>query len=221
MTRLVVLATALLLATGAHARQDQKKLPPEVAELLKLDADGFLKKFDKNQDGFVTKDELPEYLAKTFERFDRNGDGKLDRTEIAALLQTLRLMLAPPPEVEAVVEKLLALYDTDKDGKVSKAEAGGALANNFAALDLNQDGFLDRGELRLAAASFLQKKKGPGFGKGAPDFDALDLNADGRLSRAELKGTPFEKVFDLIDTNRDGVIDRAEFEAYLKKIEKK
>jgi Ca2+-binding EF-hand superfamily protein len=223
MHRLAVLAAALLLTGAGHAQvqPDPKKLPPELAELLKLDADAFLKKYDKNRDGFVTKEELPDFLAKNFERSDRNGDGKLDRTEITALLNTLRVMLTPPPEVEKIVEKLLAAFDTDKDGKISKAEARGKVADNFAAFDLNKDGFLDRGELRVVAAQFLaaggKKKDFPA----ALDFDSLDRNADGRLSRAELKGTPFEKVFDQIDTNRDGLIDRDEFEAYLKKVEKK
>ncbi len=220
MNRVCLLAIALMLcATGSlPAQPGQKKLPPQLAELLKLDADAFLKQFDKNKDGFLTKNELPEGFAKIFARADQNGDGKLSRQEVAQLLQTLRVMLTPPPQVEKFVEKLLAQFDRDKDGKVSKAEARGKIADNFAALDLNQDGFLDRGELRLVVARFLAAGA-----QGAPmtaDFDALDKNADGRLSRAELKGTKWEKVFDQIDTNRDGRVDRAEWEAYQKKIEK-
>ena len=221
MLRFAILAVALLLAHAGllQAQPDPKKLPPELAEVLKGDTDAFLKKFDKNKDGFLTKDELPDYLAKNFARSDLNGDGILDRQEITALVQTLKTMLLARPELEAVVEKLLAQFDKDKDGKISKSEARGKIADNFAAFDLDKDGFLDRGELRLIAVRFLAAgKPNP---KAAQDFDSLDLNADGRLSRAELKGTPYAAVFDQIDSNGDGLIDRQEFEAYLKKISMK
>src|SRR5262249_58263331 len=101
--------------------------------------------------------------------------------------------------------------------KISKSEAKGKLAENFAAFDLNKDGFLDKNELRQFATRMLAQGGGPGGAKGLEDFDALDLNADGRLTREELKGTPFAPLFDQIDTNGDGRIDRREFENFLKK----
>ncbi len=135
----------------------------------------------------------------------------------------------PPPakgviekQVEAFVNKLLAQLDTDKDGKISRAEAKGPLAKNFDQIDRNKDGFLDRAELRVVAQRVLanQKKgfKGGPFKKGPGlDFDAYDRNADGRLTRDEVRGTPLEKLFDQIDTNRDGRISREEFEEFLEK----
>ncbi|HXL16070.1 MAG TPA: EF-hand domain-containing protein, partial [Streptosporangiaceae bacterium] len=166
--------------------------------------------------------------AKMFDKADSNGDGKLDRGEIDQMLRLMRQRLgvqapaAAGPEIEKVVNGLLAQFDTNKDGKISRAEAKGRLAENFDQLDTNKDGFLDRQELRQVASRILANQKGapPGaFGQGPqrPDFDALDRDADGRLSRAELKGTPYASRFDEIDTNRDGQIDRREFEAFLKR----
>src|SRR5262249_2269094 len=154
--------------------------------------------------------------------------GKLDRNEVAVLLQTLRKLLAQlanspakAADVERIVESFLARMDANKDGKISRAEARGVLAANFDVLDANQDGFLDKEELRRAAARFRAGLGGPALRPQAataqadgPDFDALDLNADGRLTRAELAGTPYAALFDEIDANRDGKIDPKEFKAY-------
>src|SRR5262245_44676397 len=49
--------------------------------------------FDKNKDGKVTKDELPERMHFLIERGDTNKDGALDRDEIKKLAATL----APGP----------------------------------------------------------------------------------------------------------------------------
>ena len=78
----------LLVMTCASAQETKKdppkKAPPMVEELLKLTPDEFIKRFDKNGDGKLTKDELPEFLGKAFDASDKNGDGKLDREEVAA-----------------------------------------------------------------------------------------------------------------------------------------
>jgi Ca2+-binding EF-hand superfamily protein len=226
----LALAVALVSEGGGQAGDKpdpkKKKLPPALAELLQAGPDAFIQRFDKNKDGLLTKDELPAYLHKPFERYDANGDGKLDRGEVTQMIQGLRAYFgiqAKGPtdkQVEAFVNKLLTQFDTNKDGKISRAEAKGQLANNFDQIDRNKDGFLDRMELRAVAQRVLanQKKGGP-FKKAGPgfDFDAYDRNADGRLTRDEVRGTPLEKLFDQIDTNRDGRISREEFEEFLEK----
>jgi Ca2+-binding EF-hand superfamily protein len=130
-----------------------------------------------------------------------------------------------------MVENMLQRMDTNKDGKISKEEAKGPLANSFERFDQNKDGYLDRKELERVAEQFITaqranagkggKKAGPQDGaqtrQNLVDFDSLDRNADGRLTREELKGTAYEAVFDQIDTNKDGKIDKKEFEAYQQK----
>ncbi len=128
---------------------------------------------------------------------------------------------AENPEVERMVANLLERFDTNKDGKISKDEAKGKLAENFDRFDTNKDGYLDKDELRRVAAFMVAARaNGPAGarpGNQGPDFDDLDRNADGRLTRDELKGTPYADHFDEIDTNKDGKIDKKEFMAYLKK----
>src|SRR5207244_10752536 len=106
--------------------------------------------------GFLTKDELQPGLARAFDRTDLNGDGKLDQREVEQMLKALKERFGvtssptkpatPPasaapasPQVERVVDSLLARMDTNKDGKISKEEARGPLADNFERLDTNKD----------------------------------------------------------------------------------
>lgn len=230
---LCLAAAAVMTSSLSAADKDEpKKTPPAVVELLKGTPEEFIKRFDKNKDGYLTKDELPPRLAQGFDRADTNGDGKLDRKEVAEMLKVLRRRAgidtkgtatetktpAANPDVERIVAAQLERMDTNKDGKISKAEARGPLADNFDRLDENKDGFLDKDELRKAAARFMaQRGAFGGAGPNAPDFDALDRDADGRLTREELKGTALADKFDQIDTNKDGKIDRKEFTAYFKK----
>ena len=46
--------------------------------------------FDKNKDGKITKDELPERLQNLIEKGDTNKDGALDKDEIKALATKLQ-----------------------------------------------------------------------------------------------------------------------------------
>jgi Ca2+-binding EF-hand superfamily protein len=219
---------AITLGAGAVLAADKpepKKKPAWRPVFLNDTPEQFLKRFDRNKDGFVTKDEVPPWLAKIFARFDTDKDGKLDRKEIAGLLQVMRRRFGAaqgpnPRQVERLVNNILRRMDTDKDGRISRKEARNRVAKFFTMFDTNKDGYLDREELRNMVRRFLANRRGGQGGPGAqgPDFDALDKNADGRLTREELKGTRFAAVFDEIDTNKDGKIDRKEFEAYLKKM---
>ena len=221
-TFLLAACGMLGLATLGAAQTPEKKpakKPP--IELLKQSPEEFLKQFDKNSDGFLAKEELPPFLAGEFKKADGNGDGLLNRAEVALLLQSARQMMAKgalPPKggVDTIVAALLKQYDSNQDGQISKAEAKNRLADGFAKLDQNQDGFLDRTELRVVAQLMQDAKGGPAVAN-PTDFAAFDANADGRLTRGEVQGTPWAARFADIDTNRDGQLDRFEFEAYLRK----
>ena len=44
---------------------------------------------DRNNDGKITKEELPERMQESFSRMDTNGDGSLDREELRQLWQRM------------------------------------------------------------------------------------------------------------------------------------
>src|SRR5262245_27297109 len=221
MNRLLLVPVALAVVLAAYAADDQPRKKDDQPNKKPAappgpSADEFLKRFDKDGDGKLSREEVPPRPAEGFARLDRNGDGYLDRAEIAQMLQVLRKGPPPPdgpPSPERIVKDMLARLDANKDGKISKDEARGPLAENFDRFDLNKDGVLDARELR-AAAERLAAAVGPRPG---PDFDALDKDADGRLTREELRGTPFADRFDALDANKDGKLTRKEFESGFKK----
>ena len=49
----------------------------------------FIQKFDKNGDGKLQKDELPPALQQRFDELDTNHDGALDESELKAILPRL------------------------------------------------------------------------------------------------------------------------------------
>ncbi len=200
------LSAALLAAVLATPGATQERPRPEQ----------LFRRFDRNGDGVLVKDELPPALANAFGRADANKDGKIDSKEFEALVRALprRPGGQPGPGAGALVERMLQRLDANRDGKIEKKEAQGPLAELFDRADANRDGFLDRAELTRVAGRFGGPGGAPGPGRRDADFDDLDLNADGRLTREEVRRTPLAEQSDRADANKDGKIDPKEFAAH-------
>jgi Ca2+-binding EF-hand superfamily protein len=129
----------------------------------------FFRMLDTNHDGRLSAEEFAK-AGELFEKLDRNHDGYLDPKE---------LMSGPPskfaPDADGATPppgkrfakrrngeqliKMIMRADADGDGKISLEEAPPQLKRNFARLDTNGDGFLDRSELE-AWAKRMQKRQG-------------------------------------------------------------
>lgn len=104
LLRLSALMGAFALVGVAGAQPPEPKQVPDLkpdpvrggivrpAPLSVDDIVARIMSFDKNKDGKVTKDELPERMQYLIERGDTNKDGALDKDEIKKLVTTL-----PPP----------------------------------------------------------------------------------------------------------------------------
>jgi len=101
-----------------------------------------IKRLDKDGDGKISLAEAqaaPRF-AQRFAQIDANSDGFVTRDELKAARQA---------QAQARFQKI----DTDGDGKISLAEAQAnapRLAEHFAQVDANQDGFVTQDELRAA-----------------------------------------------------------------------
>ncbi len=101
-------------------------------------------RFDENEDGKITNDELPQRMQGILERHDTNKDGVLDKRELEQIGRKRggEFSRGPrdgedgprgrgpgpdgpgpggPPSPERIVEHAMS-FDADKDGKLSKAE---------------------------------------------------------------------------------------------------
>jgi Ca2+-binding EF-hand superfamily protein len=143
-----------------------------------------MRRYDRNRDGYLTKNELSSRFSGNPMDFDRNRDGKLSASELA-----VRYARRREGEEEARREQ-----QSDRGGE-RREERGEAL-----------DVFNGRRSYRSTAARKLPEGL-PGF------FTDRDANGDGQVTMAEFadqwSDDVVAKFFDS-DFNRDGVITAEE-----------
>ena len=101
-----------------------------------------------------------------------------------------------------------ATLDTDKDGKITKAELDARRQAAVAETDANKDGKLSVDELTAQEVRLMTEGAKAHAARMIADFDA---DGDGLLSAAELAARPMPaRLFARIDTDGDGAISQAE-----------
>lgn len=93
----------------------------------------FVGKFDVDGDGKVSREEFLEH----FNDLDENGDGFIDSSEAPR---------GPHPRHDRNFGNLIEKLDSDKDGKLSRAEYRGP-DRHFERLDANGDGYITENEI--------------------------------------------------------------------------
>jgi Ca2+-binding EF-hand superfamily protein len=134
--------------------------PPQAAPVDDNAIRDAFRALDKNNDGVLSKDEMPEDLRAQLDRWDTNKDGSISFEEFKEYYKNKAQPGAQPgatPEDEADkkptiyhagnLPKELAWFaqlDTDHDGQIGLYEwkAAGRDVNQFYEMDLNRDGFL-------------------------------------------------------------------------------
>jgi mono/diheme cytochrome c family protein len=114
---------------------------------------GVFEKFDKNADGKVTVEELPNPQA--FERYDLDKDGAISLAEYNQVsgktapttpgTPTTPATPGPSGGMASQIEDIIKTVDKNADGRITKEEAGDAPW--FARVDQNADGVIDATEL--------------------------------------------------------------------------
>lgn len=162
---------------------------------------GFLKVFDVNKDGKVSREEFgkggrvsrldPAEREKLFSRLDKDGSGFIDPKEMVS------------HRGRSPMEKA----DTDKDGRISKEEffnhppfskiPADRLGKMFERFDQNSDGFIDRKD--GGPAGWRKGPRGDKFPR--LRMEELDTDKSGTLSREEFHKSPGLKNLSEKDRN--------------------
>ncbi|QOW23978.1 EF-hand domain-containing protein [Lysobacter sp. H23M47] len=217
MIRMSALAVAVLVA-GAALASPQAATDKAGAESPRHDR---WLSLDANKDGVIDRNEAARHprLVENFDRLDRNSDGKLERSELQRSHARRGSRRGHDGERggrmghwggHGGMARHIAL-DADGDGRISKLEAEGSrLAERFAEIDTNKDGYLVRSELQTDGdrrRAEFQRKAAERFDQ---RFKEADSNGDGRLSRAEYEAAwPGKaKMFAFLDEDRDGYLTR-------------
>jgi len=200
---LAALSLALLFTLGFVLADDPKGRPSSegatpgdkgVKDASEKEVDEFLQTYDKDKDGMLSREEVPERYRHNFARIDTNKDGKLSREELrkgAAYLHSRR-------RPSDVVFHLVEMSDCDE----CCAEELERVFSFLRKIDTNNDGKISADELKAAREALAGARVDR-------IMKELDIDKDGKLSREEARGQ-IKKHFADLDTNKDGFIDRAE-----------
>lgn len=93
-----------------------------------------LSRLDKDKDGKLNKEEVPERMRENFSKMDQNGDGFVEPKELEAAMRAMMQRGggagggAPNPQM---LERMFADRDANKDGKISASEVPEERRENF------------------------------------------------------------------------------------------
>jgi Ca2+-binding EF-hand superfamily protein len=179
--------------------------PPKLDSVAANELITSLYAFDRNKDGVITPDELPERMQALFTRGDTNKDGKLTSEEIRAMANSAATPTGRsdgPGGAAAMMRQdpLLNALDTDHDGIISAAEIAAA-STSLLVLDVDHDGTITAQEMRPRQQTPADRV--------AHMLDEFDTNKDGKLSREEVPDG-MRPQFSTIDKNGDGFLDKDE-----------
>lgn len=112
-----------------------------------------------------------------------------------AIAQVAAQAPAPAPQVQRA----------PKAAKVhTRAEVQAKIAEHFARLDTNRDGFVTRAEADAARAQFASRVRQRSGERREKAFDRIDTNNDGAISKAEWDARSAERAQRVAARDRDG-----------------
>lgn len=180
----------------------------------------FFENADKNGDGKLTKDEVPEQGWARMSEADKDGDQAVTKEELAAHFRERAGGMRPGGPDSPGGGRLFEMADKNKDGKLT-AEEMGERWERMSQLDKNGDGAITREELPQMGQG-RGDSGGPGKSGGRPGgegggqstaiFDRYDKDGDQKLSKDEVSEEMWARL-GKADKNADGLVSKEELGA--------
>ena len=141
--------------------------PPTASEMFE--------RLDKNKDGKLTKDEVPERMWQFLSKADANKDGAISKEELEAARKTMQEQMQQrrprwggtgggpqagpaqgwkPPTASEMFERL----DKNKDGKLTKDEVPERVWQFLSKADANKDGAVSKEEVEAAHKKMAEQR---------------------------------------------------------------
>ncbi len=183
----------------------------------------FFETADKNSDGKLTQDEVPEQAWARMAEADKDGDKAVTKEELAAHFRERAGGARPggPEGGRPDGGRLFEMADKNQDGKLTSEELGERW-ERMSQLDKNSDGAISRDELPQMGPG-RGGPGGPGGSGGRPGggpggegggqstaiFDRYDKDGDQKLSKEEVSEEMWARLAKA-DKNADGLVSKEE-----------
>lgn len=109
-----------------------------------------LKRADKNGDGNISKDEVPEEAWARLGRLDTDKDGTVTKEELAAARDKMKGKGGRPGDgaQRSGPEAIFGKFDENKDGKLSSTEVPAEMWSKVSKADTDADGLVSKDEMK-------------------------------------------------------------------------
>lgn len=195
------------------AAKKSEAAPVPDPRTIKERVEDFFRRFDKNRDGDIAKDEF-QAGDEVFDKYDRGNNGKWSRREVTRYIRDLIREAKKRPNRNNFFD----LFDMNRDKKVTKREYDGP-PQFFRDHDHDKDRVVTEGELALGpnggdADREMMKRDRAVMADGPTTLprrnllERFDEDGDGRVTLEELGGAA--TILERLDKNGDGVLSGSE-----------
>ncbi len=178
--------------------------------------DAFFNRYDVNRDNRITREEMPGIMRSRFPAYDRNRDGFVTKAELRASTiegrkrqGKLNQHGAMPP-----VKRLsFNHFDRDRNGLIEPHEMSNKLKRTLHIYDSNRDGMLSRQEYRnyqRGSISTQQNQQGAAAKKAQFTFNHFDRDRNGLITQPEMSHQ-LKSQLHRYDYNGDGMLNKREY----------